>query len=773
MKQKNTIKFISFLIILVAIYYSFYSLTPSKNSSKNIPLTKFSTSRAYTKLETLAIKPHFVGSVNHNKVRDLLFKDLQKLGLHPTIQTQMAINKKWRSAANIQNIIARIKGTGNGKALLLLSHYDSSPHSSIGGSDDGAGIVTILEGLRAFLAKGTQPKNDIIIVFSDAEELGLLGATAFVKHHPWAKHIGLVINFEARGSGGPSYMLLETNGGNEKLIKQFSIANPSYPDANSLMYSIYKMLPNDTDLTVFRKDGNINGFNFAFIGDHFDYHTAQDTPKRLDKKTLAHQGSYIMPLLSYFANADLTQLNSKNDDVYFNFPLFKLVHYPYSYIIPLFIIAIIWFLIALFFGLARGKLTFKGIAIGFIPFLSSLISTILVGVYGWKLLLKIFPQYNDILQGFTYNGYTYIWTFSALFLGITLLTYKKYLKKYKKADLLIAPITCWLLLNLLIVIYLKGASFFIIPVYFSLWSLWIVLFSKKQKQQKILFTTILSIPLLLIFTPFIRQFPVGLGLKMIGISAFLIVFMVGLLIPFFAYLKKTKILIIIITLITIIGFIKSSANSTYSINRKKPNSVLYIYNADKNKAYWASYDNKVDEFTKQFLGTNPSHGDIEKSNVNSKYKTKLNLFKKAKVISLAKTKIEIISDTIINNYHSINMIIKPQRKTNRIELIANNTIHFIDFNVNGESSKNNLTSPFVFDTKSNTQIVSYFFTKKDEEINLKFTIPKNEKPAITIYSSTYDLYTNPNFKIKPRTPTMMPTPFVLNDATVIKQTINI
>ena len=105
--------------------------------------------------------------------------------------------------------------------MLLLSHYDSNPHSSLGASDAGSGVVTILEGIRVFLASGVKPKNDIIILISDAEELGLLGANAFVNHHPWAKEVGLVLNFEARGSGGPSYMLLETNGGNKQLIKSF------------------------------------------------------------------------------------------------------------------------------------------------------------------------------------------------------------------------------------------------------------------------------------------------------------------------------------------------------------------------------------------------------------------------------------------------------------------------------------------------------------------------------------------------------------------------
>jgi hypothetical protein len=66
------------------------------------------------------------------------------------------------------------------------------------------------------------------------------------------------------------------------------------------MYSIYKKLPNDTDLTVFRKDANINGFNFAFIGDHFNYHTAQDSYERLDRESLLHQADYFTTSLNYF-----------------------------------------------------------------------------------------------------------------------------------------------------------------------------------------------------------------------------------------------------------------------------------------------------------------------------------------------------------------------------------------------------------------------------------------------------------------------------------------
>ena len=102
------------------------------------------------------------------------------------------------------------------------------------------------------------------------------GARLFVKNHPWAKNVGIALNFEARSSGGPSNMIVETNGGNKNLIKAFMEADVTFPVASSLMYSIYKMLPNDTDSTVLREGADIDGFFFAFIDDHYDYHTAND-----------------------------------------------------------------------------------------------------------------------------------------------------------------------------------------------------------------------------------------------------------------------------------------------------------------------------------------------------------------------------------------------------------------------------------------------------------------------------------------------------------------
>ena len=105
-------------------------------------------------------------------------------------------------------------------------------------------------------------------------------------------------------------MIVETNSGNKNLINAFMEADVKFPVASSLMYSIYKMLPNDTDSTVLRQGGDIDGFFFAFIDDHFDYHTANDNFENLDRNTLQHQGEYLLPLVHYFADADLSSLKS-------------------------------------------------------------------------------------------------------------------------------------------------------------------------------------------------------------------------------------------------------------------------------------------------------------------------------------------------------------------------------------------------------------------------------------------------------------------------------
>lgn len=760
---------VSFLIIIAAVYYSFYSLMPSVNTSKFVQTTNFDLTKALEHLKIIAEEPHYVGSPNHKKVQDYIVEKLNGLGLETQIQEQIAVNEKWRGATDTQNILARIKGADNSKALMLLTHYDSAPHSSLGASDAGTGVVTILEGLRAYLASGKQPKNDIIILISDAEEIGLLGASAFVNNHSWAKDVGLVLNFEARGSGGPGYMLMETNGGNKQLIEHFVKANPNYPVASSLMYSIYKMLPNDTDLTIFRKDSDIEGFNFAFIDDHFDYHTAQDSYERLDKNTLMHQASYLMPLLNYFADADLSNLKSKEDYVYFNFPFIGLVHYPFSWVIPMIILCTLLFIGLVIAATIKNKISYNNIFRGLLVFLKLLIVTGLVTFLGWKLILQLHPQYQDILHGFTYNGHTYIAAFITLTLGISFWIYAKHLEKIYAENLIVSPLFIWILINFAAAISLQGAAYFIVAVLYGLLAFSMILFSKRSTKSQQLFLTILSIPLLIIFSPMIAMFPIGLGLKMLIVSTIFTVLLFGLFTPIFSWYKNSKALGKLFVALSIIIFITASFSSNYNEERKKPNSINYVLDIDKNEAYWASYDAKPDVFTKQFLGDNPQKGSYSTDTTASKYNTAIKLHSKTEVKNIVASKVEINYDTLINDKRNISFTIIPQRKMNRLEVMAANNINFYELEINGIRLPKKDNNQYVLEATTGKNVVTYFITNPNENITLWISIPKDEKPNFTIYDVSYDLYENSMFKSISREKYMIPKPFVINDAIITKK----
>ncbi|TDE06048.1 M28 family peptidase [Flavobacterium sandaracinum] len=741
-------------------------MMPQWTSDEEGSLTEFSTKRALDQVEAISKKPHFVGSQNHEVVANYLIRELNKLGLETSIQEGYTLSD-WGNLVKSKNILARIKGSNNSKALLLLSHYDSAPHSySRGASDAGSGVATILESVRVFLYNKTPHKNDIIILFSDAEELGLNGAALFVTQHQWAKEVGLVLNFEARGSSGPSYMLMETNKGNAGLVKEFAAAKTTFPVSNSLMYSIYKMLPNDTDLTVFREQGNIQGYNFAFIDDHFNYHTAQDDIHHLNKNTLAHQGSYLIPLLNYFSNTDLNTTKSSEDYVYFTIP-YTFINYPFSWVLPMVVIALVLFIFLLFLGRAKRILSFREIVKGFIPLLGSLFGSGLITFFGWKCLLIIYPQYNDLLNGFTYNGHAYIAAFVLLSLAISMVFYHLFSARKVTINHYVAPLFLWIIINGVLAFVLPGAGFLIIPVYFGLcvFGLFIVT-QKSNKSVNLLF----SIPALLIIAPFIQMFPIGLGLKVLFGSAILTVLTFGLLLPVFGAFAKKGIWSILLLLLSIGFFAKAHSESGYEFGKAKSNSLLYVYNADTDQASWATYDINLDSWTKGYLGENPKKAtNLNETPLFSKYNSGFTYTANAPKKDLRKPSIEFLEDRIVGNQRYVKIKISPNRNVNRYDVFANEKMALHNFKANGVSTLGQKNSLY---QRKGKKIVSYYVVG-NAPLEMQFSFNVSTAFDMELLESSFDLVSNPLFEITKRENWMMPTPFVLNDAVVIRQKIKV
>jgi len=758
--MKPTVAVISFLFLLSMAYVTFRFSMPAYRPDAGLPETEFSTDRALEHVQNIAKKPHGVGFPAHTEVRDYIVSTLEGMGLEPELQTGYTAGD-WGNLSKAENILARIPGREPGHALLLLSHYDSNPHSSLGASDAGSGVAVILEGLRAFLAGNPKPKNDIIVLISDAEELGLNGADLFVNGHPWAREVGLALNFEARGSGGPGNTLIETNGGNAGLIEAFTEAGPKYPVANSLAYSIYKMLPNDTDLTVFREDGNIQGFNFAFIDDHYDYHTALDSFDRLDRNTLAHQGSYLVPLLASLSEADLTRLTSTADSVYFNLPFFGLMHYPFTWIWPLYFFAVALLVGALITGFRKGSLSVRGIASGFIPALLALGINGLLGFYAWPLLKAAYPAYADMLHGFTYNGYLYIAALSALAFGSCFLLYASW-RKGSTADALVAPSVIWLVLCGVLSFYLPGAAFFIIP---GLALLMCLLISVVEPDPNPYFSSLLGIPALWIFAPFVRMFPVGLGLKMLVAASLLSCLIFLLLLGIFLQYPRRR-RFGWLGLVVGAGLLAGAHwSSGFSPQRPKPTSLVYVLNADSGEARWATYEKVPADRTRAYLGDNPiDAASADGFTLSSKYSTGFSFLAPAPPKALNGPLISVTRDTVIGPERLLTLEITSQRPVNRLEVFTNDIL-LARARVNGIP-----LSEYYLENRRGGKLITHFVSDNDPT-RLELAFQAGSPLELTVYEASNDLLTNPLFSVPPRPDDQIPMPFVLNDAVLVIQSL--
>lgn len=219
-------------------------------------------------------------------------------------------------------MIARISGTASTGTLLVTAHYDGR-EVALAAGDDGAGVISILEAVRALIS-GAPVQNDIIVLITDAEEVGLMGARAFANQHPWMDEVKLVLSIEMRGGGGPSIMF-ETGRENGWVVQEYAAASPA-PTMNSLSYEIYKRLPNDTDFSPFR-DAGIQGLNFAAIGRAHVYHQQYDNAENLSARTVQHHGVQALALLRHFGSADLSGSLQAPDRVHFAVPFLGAVTY--------------------------------------------------------------------------------------------------------------------------------------------------------------------------------------------------------------------------------------------------------------------------------------------------------------------------------------------------------------------------------------------------------------------------------------------------------------
>jgi len=559
-------------------------------------------------LKVIAKEPHSLGTVANQKVIAYLIEELKNLGMEVTIQDTLIsrsnASKTSTRISRVQNIIGKLKGTNNSKAVLLMAHHDSQPNTP-GAADDGSGVVSILESVRAIKA-GAPLQNDLIVLITDAEEIGLMGAKAFVDFHPMLEEVGLLINLEARGNYGVS-MSFEMNSENGWIVQEFAKAAP-YPFASSMAYEVYKIMPNDTDFSMFR-DTKVSGINSATVEGLVHYHSMTDTPENISLDLVQHHGSNMLGMAQHFGNLNLE--NTKAPDVNFFNPIgASLIIYPAKYDRALMLLTILLFMATVVIGIRKKQVDLVPLLTGTGYFLVVLT---LAGIGSFLLqqaILKIHPHYTAYYANSFYNVDYYFIAFTG-FVALIFTAIYGYQVKLGALSLSLGGALMLVMAMFGLTLSLPTGTYVLyypLIIYLAVQLLLLILnITPADKPYPFAIGQFVAlIPALGLWsqTAYLLFETFGLSLAIIApvlLCAFLIVLMIPLIDLISSW--KKRVLNIFAALTFFFGMIGGFLTSDYTKDQPLQTHLIYGLDADTDKAVWATNKSFKDDWVTSLIPT--------------------------------------------------------------------------------------------------------------------------------------------------------------------------
>lgn len=725
------------IAIIALVYFGLASVQPPAPPTDTPKADHFSLTAAQAQLQKITQDKHPIASAGHVKVREYLLAELTAMGLTPEVHTTFASFEKGSANGQVQNIVVRLAGRHSSqdqtkKAVLLLAHYDAVP-TSFGASDDGVSVVAILQTLRALKAQAPLD-NDIIALLSDGEEVGLLGASGFAQSHPWMKDVGMVLNFDNRGNAGP-VMMFEPSAGNAKLIAGLGQAVPDVI-SNSLMYEVYKALPNDTDFTVFRKYG-VPGLNFAMIQNISSYHTRYDRADLISPASQQQQGQMMLQLTRHFGNQNLSAYQSSanaEDRVYFSFPLLGLVHYPAGFAFPLALM--ITALGAAVFWISRKKSQIRLVASlgGALSFLLIVVSIGFLTQQIWNLAVKLQPAYLDMRDQDTGHYYLLgVLIVSAVVFGLLQRCLTRWLRM---RELAFGVALVWMILLLISSYRFPGASFLFAWPLVSVLLSWLAIEWVKCEDGSASSAWIYLAGgafAIILFSPLILLFNIALGFNLLAVPVILFILFLGLFTPLLVWiLQELRARLFLIASVFAIGF-GAIATENFHQAHPIPAQLVYIAMPQQQHSFWLAPQRNLDKQSLNMFSTDATQRTVPevlgKESARSEWKYWVT---KAPDAGIAAPLVQIQSDQILDGQREIVVhISSPDQASNvRIQIEGGKVL----------SAK---LQDQILSTIPKDKWVTSVHAMSKEGVTLRFQIAKDQAPNSMKIRATDTFYVMP------------------------------
>ncbi len=530
-------------------------------------------------LRALAAGPRDAGGPGHDTARDYLLAQLRAMGLTPEVQRASVLSAETRTVALVENVAARLAGTARSRALLVMAHYDSVA-AGPGAGDDAAAVAAMLDTIQVVMA-GSRPRNDVIFLFTDGEELGLLGSRAFVERHRWMKDVGLVLNFDSGGTAGPT-ALWETSRGNARMVREYASAVPF-----AVAGSWAARLSYGTDFGSFRRAG-APGLSFGFLGEQFThYHRATDSIDRLDLDTLRHMRQTMLGLVRRLADVPLPSPSGASADAIY----FTLLGQVVAYSVP-----VAWLLLAAASGLfavatigplRRGEVSVAAVVKALFTLVAGALATSALVLGLWLGVRALHPVYYASFPGEAWNAVWYRVAFGLAGVAVGLAAFSFARRRFGASPTLLAGAGFWLALSWLATAFLPGASY--LATLPALGAAGGALTSERlDGRGRCSLLLAASAPALLVFLPFLGTLSVAAGLSgafvVVGLGVLLLAALTPQLLELFpSGAGRAGIAAALVAAVALGG---GSATSRFTEREPDCGAIDYVWDQDREEAVW-------------------------------------------------------------------------------------------------------------------------------------------------------------------------------------------
>lgn len=476
--------------ILLIAAFSALPLIPPRAVSADAPAAYFSAERAMTDLAVIAKEPHASGSRAQSLVRQYIVEQVKAIGLDAQIDTSGAVS----------NILVRIPGTNSTGIVLVTGHYDS--HSPApGAGDNGISVAAMLEAIR--VVKASQPlPNDVLFLFTDGEESGWTGASAFSRQYSGEKQNIIMLCFDARPGNAP-LLLQETTPDDDWLVRQM-VGLPVSAWAASWKRD-QERNEMDYDFDILKASG-FTGVVFENEASGTRYHTTHDTVDAISPNLMQAYGKTMLALARRFGSIDLRTRTSNPDLAYITLPLIGLVAYPNWLMFIFSGIAVLFLFASVFIGWQRKQLSVGRFLLGLLGLLVGTLFLIGLAQIAWKAILEKYAVDTFDHIGFESSAkWLSILMISSIFLMFVFLSLLS--RRLGRINIAVAAPVIFLILGF--VYYLGGTIGNPLGIGWIAWSfigyvasLVILLFTKKR-VWKVILLLCSAFPILTVTGPYI------------------------------------------------------------------------------------------------------------------------------------------------------------------------------------------------------------------------------------------------------------------------------